>query len=187
MFRPMLLAAALLLPGIAQADEIRVVSSGGVAAAFKELIPQFEKASGHTISVGWGPSMGATVDAVPQRLARHEPIDMVIMVGYALGKMVDAGQVAAADRLDLADSKIGMAVKAGAPKPDISTVEALKSTLLAAKSVAYSDSASGVYIEKQMYKKMGIEDQMKPKSHMNPSAAWLPAARRRSGFSNWPS
>ncbi len=82
------------------------------------------------------------------------------------GRGKSAGKVTAASRVDIADSKIGMAVKAGAPTPDISTLDAFKKTLLAAKSVAYSDSASGVYVEREMYKKLGIEAELAPKSRM---------------------
>ena len=170
LFRATLLAALLLPalgPGPARADEIRVVSSGGVAAAYKELAPQFEKATGNTLSTAWGPSMGDTVDAVPQRIARKEPIDVVIMVGYALQKMVDAGTVG--DHVDLVRSSIAMVVKAGAPVPDIGTLDTLRAVLLAAKSVAYSDSASGVYIQNTLFKKMGIEEQMRGKSRMIPA------------------
>ncbi len=86
MNRRMLLAmVAVLLATNAYATEIKVVSSGGFAAAYKVLAPEFEKASGDTLATGWGPSMGVTKDAVPVRLARGEPIDVVIMVGYALG------------------------------------------------------------------------------------------------------
>ncbi len=153
----------------ASADEVHVVSSGGFAAAYKELAPQFERATGHTLVAEWGPSMGATVDAVPQRIARHEQIDVVIMVGYALNKMVDAGQVAPTDHIDLARSSIAMAVRAGAPTPDISSVDALKQAFLHAKSVAYSDSASGVYIQNQLFKTMGIAEQMQGRARMIPA------------------
>lgn len=165
--RRVLMLILLLIPSLAAADEVRVISSGGVSAALKVLVPEFEATSGHTVSMGWGPSMGDTVDAVPQRVARGEPIDVVIMVGYALGRMKEAGRVS--ERLDLADSRIGMAVKQGAPVPDIGTVEALRTALLAARSVAYSDSASGVYIQNQMFKTMGIEAEMRPKSRMVPA------------------
>ena len=173
MRRRFLLFAALLLPGLsaapARADEIRIVSSGGFAAAYKELAPRFERETGHTLVAGWGPSMGDTADAVPQRLARHEPIDVVIMVGYALGKLVEQGKVAAADRRDLAQSGIGVVVRHGAPHPDISTLDGLRAALLAAKSIAYSDSASGVYIQEQMFRKLGIEDQVKGRARMIPA------------------
>src|SRR5450631_3050552 len=88
------------------------------------------------------------------------------MVGYALGELIKQGKVDAASRVDLADSRIGMAVKAGAPKPDIGSVDALKAALLNAKSVAYSDSTSGVYIERELFRTLGIELQLKPKAHM---------------------
>lgn len=161
------LAAASLDP--AWSEEIHVVSSGGFAAAYKELAPGFERTTGDTLVPAWGPSMGTTVDAVPQRLARHEPIDVVIMVGYALGKLVDAGEVAPADRANLAESGIGVVVKHGAPHPDVSTVDALRAALLAAPSIAYSDSASGVYIEREMFKKLGVEDQVRGKARMIPA------------------
>ena len=172
MLRFAILAVATVFGGIVtpvHADELHVVSSGGFAAAYKELAPQFERATGHTLVAAWGPSMGDTVDAVPQRMARHEPIDVVIMVGYALGKMVDAGQVAPGDHADLARSSIAMAVKAGAPAPNIATVEALKQAFLHAKSVAYSDSASGVYIQNQLFKTLGIAEQMQGRARMIPA------------------
>jgi molybdate transport system substrate-binding protein len=172
MTRRLVLLAALMLPWLAgpvRADEIRVVSSGGFAAAYKTLAPAFEKATGHRLVAEWGPSMGDTKDAVPQRLARNEPIDVVIMVGYALGKLVDDGKVAASDRHDLAESGIGVVVKAGAPHPDVSTLDGLKAALLAAPSIAYSDSASGVYIQNEMFKKLGVQDQVRGKARMIPA------------------
>jgi molybdate transport system substrate-binding protein len=91
------------------------------------------------------------------------------MVGYALGKLVEQGKVAAADRRDLAQSGIGVVVRHGAPHPDISTLDGLRAALLAAKSIAYSDSASGVYIQEQMFRKLGIEDQVKGRARMIPA------------------
>ena len=172
MIRRIAVAAAALLPFLAAtswAGEIHVVSSGGFAAAYKELAPGFEQKTGDTLVASWGPSMGNTVDAVPQRLARHEPIDVVIMVGYALGKLVDEGKVAPGDRADLAQSGIGVVVKQGSPHPDISTVDTLRAALIAAPSIAYSDSASGVYIEREMFKKLGVEDQVRGKARMIPA------------------
>lgn len=153
----------------AMADTIKVVSSGGFAAAYKELIPEFEKRTGHKVESEWGPSMGSTKDAVPQRLARNEDIDVLIMVGYALDKLVADKKVIADTRMPLAQSGIGIVIKDGAPIPDVSSTEALRKTLLAAKSVAYSDSASGVYIEKEMFDKMGIKAEMTGKAKMIPA------------------
>jgi molybdate transport system substrate-binding protein len=109
--------------------------------------------------------MGNDPTAVPARLARHEPGDIVIMVRSALDGLVKSGQIMPDSVTDLGIGNVALAVKAGAPKPDISTVEAFKQTLLNAKSVALSDSASGVYFLTVLYKKLGIEKQMLPKSH----------------------
>ena len=164
-----LLATTAIQAVSVQAAEIRVVSSGGFAAAFKVLAPEWERQTGNTIVAEWGPSMGTTQGAIPERLARGEKIDVVIMVGYALDKLVEQGKVAAADTAPLARSGIGIVVKQGAPQPDISTPDALKRALLAATSIAYSDSASGVYIQNEMFKKLGIEDQVKGKARMIPA------------------
>ena len=93
--------AALLLHGAAHAAEIKVMISGGLTAAYKELVPQFEKASGHTVVTSYGPSMGTTENAIPVRLARGEPADVLIMVGDALGKMIDEGKAMEGTRVDL--------------------------------------------------------------------------------------
>ncbi len=112
--------------------------------------------------------MGKAPEAIPNRLARGEHADVVIMVGYALDDLIKQGKVDPASRVELADSRIGLVVREGAPKPNISSVESLKKTLLDATSVAYSDSASGVYIEKELFNKLGIEEQLKPKAKMVP-------------------
>ncbi|WP_158813317.1 extracellular solute-binding protein [Methylocapsa sp. S129] len=163
------LASALFLVSAAFAGEVRVVSSGGFAAAYRALAPEFERQSGDKLVTNWGPSMGNTADAVPSRLARGEAIDVVIMVGYALGDLVKQGKVDGDSRVDLARSGIGVAVRAGAPKPDIGSVDALRRTLLAAKSIAYSDSASGVYIQNEMLKNLGVADAVAAKARMIPA------------------
>jgi molybdate transport system substrate-binding protein len=158
------LICALLNIGAARADEIKVVTSGGFTAAYLELVPEYEGATHNKLVTEFGPSMGTTHNAIPIRLERGESIDVVIMAAPALDELIKQGKVRPGSRVDLVKSYIGMAVKAGAPKPDISTVDALKRTLLAAKSVAYSDSASGVYLSTELFPKLGIADQIKPKS-----------------------
>ncbi len=164
-----LAVASLLLASAAQAAELRVVSSGGFAAAYRALLPAYERASGNTVVTEWGPSMGATPQAIPQRLARGEPIDVVIMAGDALGALVKEGKVRAESRVDLARSLIGVAVRAGAQKPDISSSEAVKRALLAARSIAYSDSASGVYLSTELFPRLGIAEAIKDRSRMIPA------------------
>lgn len=170
-FRAVLLglASALLFTATANAAEVRVMISGGLTAAFNALVPEFERQTGNKVLVAYGPSMGTTVNAIPVRLERGEPADVLIMVGYALGDLAKNGKVIPDSRVDLVKSGIGVAVRTGAPKPDISSADTLKRALLAAKSVAYSDSASGVYVSSEMFKKLGIENEMKDKAGMIPA------------------
>ena len=160
---------AILFSGAAGAAEVRVMISGGLTAAYNALVPEFERATGHKVLTAYGPSMGTTINAIPIRLERGEPADVLIMVGYALGDLVKQGKVVADSRVDLVKSPIGIAVKSGAPKPDISSADSIKRALLAAKSVAYSDSASGVYVSTEMFGKLGIADAMKDKARKIPA------------------
>src|SRR5579871_4976487 len=162
-------AAALWLAGSAQAAEVHVMISGGLSAAYNALVPEFEKATGNKVITAYGPSMGTTQNAIPVRLARGEPADVLILVGYALDDLIKQGKAVPGSKVDLVNSKIGVAVKAGSPKPDISSADAVKRALLAAKSVAYSDSASGVYISTEMFQKLGIADAMKDKAKKIPA------------------
>jgi molybdate transport system substrate-binding protein len=167
--KALLLVGVLVLSAAAGAAEIKVMSSAGFKAAYLELAADFERATGHRIVNAWGPSMGGTPQAIPNRIARGEPVDVVIVVGEALDKLINEGKVVASSRSDLARSLIGAAVQAGAPKPDISSVEALKRALANAKSIAYSDSASGVYIETALYPRLNVSDDIKAKSKMIPA------------------
>jgi len=161
-----LAAMTLAACNLAQAADLKVMTSGGFTAAYKVLGPQFAAQHGDTLETILGPSMGKAAEAIPNRLARGEQADVVIMVGYALDDLIKQGKVLPASRVELADSRIGVVVKGGEPKPDISSVEAFRQTLLNARSVGYSDSASGVYVQDQLFKRLGIEAQLKPKAKM---------------------
>ena len=163
MFAALALALAASSAGAA---DLTILSSGGFTPAYRELAPEFARESGDTLNLELGASMGTTPTAIPTRLARHERADVLLMVGYALDKLMESGAAIPGSRVDIALSSIGMAVKAGAPKPDISTVAALKQTLLAAKSIAYSDSASGVYLQDELFPKLGIADALKGRAKM---------------------
>src|SRR4051812_2182376 len=139
-FRALLFAIAgvLLLTGGANAAEVRVMISGGLTAAYKELVPEFERATGNKVLTAYGPSMGTTANAIPVRLERGEPADVLIMVGYALSDLTTKGKVMPDSHVDLVNSPIGVAVKSGTPHPDISNADAVKRMLVAAKTIAYS-------------------------------------------------
>ena len=111
--------SVFLLSATANAAEVRVMISGGLTAAYKALVPEFERATGHKVLTAYGPSMGTTTNAIPVRLERGEPADVLIMVGYALDDLVKKGKVTADSSVDLVKSPIGVAVKSGTPKPDI--------------------------------------------------------------------
>lgn len=144
-------------PGAAPAvaTDIHVMISGGFTAAYTALAPTFAAQKGVKLDTAHGPSMGQSPEAIPNRLTRGEHADVVIMVGYALDDLIKKGAVDPNSRVELADSRIGMVVREGATVPDIRTVDALRRTLMQAKSIAYSDSASGVYVERELFAKLG--------------------------------
>lgn len=143
--------------------------SGGFSAPYKLLVGRFEQAMGARVETVWGPSMGTTLSAIPIRLSRGEIADVVIMARPALDALARKGEVVEGSQVDIARSRIGMAVRRGAAIPDISSVENLRRALLQARSVAYSDSASGTYIASKLFKRLGIEREMVSKSRQIPA------------------
>ena len=175
----------LLTAVAAQADEIKVMSSGAFAAALKELSPAFERASGSTLLVVSGGSVAGATDSIPDRLARGERADVLIMAASGIDDLTKAGRVVAGSRVDLARSGIGVAVRKGAARPDISTVDALRRALLQAASVAYSSSVSGVYVSTELFQQLGIAAQMRTKGRKvenEPVAAVVARGEAEIGF-----
>ena len=155
---------ALLFPGSASAEDVRVMISAGFYYVYAELGPAFERASGHRLITTRGPSMGDSPEAIPARLARGEMADVLILDGAAADELAARGLVRAGSKIDLARSRIGMVVRAGAAKPDIGSVESFRKMLLAVKSIGYSDSASGTYLSTTLFAKLGVADQVARKS-----------------------
>ncbi len=139
------------------------MTSGAFTAAYLELRPQLERlVKGKVVTAAT--SMGTGADSIPSRLERGEAVDVVIVADDALGLLIKSGRVLADSRVELARSSIGMAVRKGAPKPDISSVQALTRTLLQANSIAYSASVSGLYLSTELFQRLGIADQVLSKS-----------------------
>ena len=157
-------AAALWIAGAASAADVHVMISAGFYGVYSELGPAFERASGHRLVTTRGPSMGDSPEAIPARLMRGEFADVVIMDGGAADALGKRGLVRVDSKVELARSQIGMVVRAGAAKPDIGSVEAFRSALLAAKSIAYSDSGSGTYLSTTLFAKLGVAEQVAGKS-----------------------
>jgi len=155
--------AAIVMAGPAQAAEVHALISTAVETAMKKLVPQFEKKSGHKLVISYDPSGG-----VARRLVAGEPADLIALDSVGLDKLIKDGKVAA-PRIDFSSTGIGIAVKKGAPHPDVSTDEALKKALLAAKSVGHTAPAGGgitaLHIQR-MFVKLGIADQITPKVHL---------------------
>lgn len=151
------LAALLAGTGCAQAAELKVMASPAIKEAYLELLPSFEKASGHAVSTIWA----GTVD-IMKRIGGSETVDLVIASAASIDELTRQGRLVAGSAAPIARSGIGAAVKAGAAKPDISSAAAIKRSLLAAKSIGYSTGPSGVYLA-GLFERMGIAEQIKAK------------------------
>src|SRR5438445_5977350 len=170
--RRILLVLVILFVAVrADADEIRVMTSGAFTEALRELSAAYDHATKHTVVTTYGGSMGNGPDTIPSRLARGEPADVVILAAQALDALVAQKRVVPGSRVDLVRSSIGVAVRAGAPRPDISSVDALTRTLVGAKSIAYSSSASGGYLSTELLRLLGISIQIMKKSLLIGSSA----------------
>jgi len=156
-------AAALLLPTLSSAVEIRVLASGATRDAYVEAVPQFEKATGHTVVTTWTGSAN-----IKKRIAAGEVYDLVIVGAPVIDAFVQQGKVVAGSRVDLMKSGVGVGVRAGASRPDISSSGNLKKAVLEAKSIGYSTGPSGDYVIK-LLERMGIADQVRPKLKQVPS------------------
>ena len=158
-------AAALLLAAVsAQAADIDAMMTTAMKEAFDELLPQFERANGHAVRVTYGPS-GALI----RRFNGGEPADLFVTDIPALDQLVQQGKVAP-DRIELARTGIGICIKKGAPKPDVSTPEALKRALLAAKSVGHASPAGGSITAgpvMRMFEKLGIAAEVAAKAKLS--------------------
>jgi len=164
-------ASFLLLAHAASAAEIKVYATIGMGSVLKELQPKFEQASGHKLDITWG-----LAGALAKRVADGESPDALVAIKGGVDGLVTSGRIAAPSAATLALSGVGVSVRSGAPKPDISTPDKLKEALIAAKAIAYSDpskgGASGVHFAK-VAERLGIADQVKAKSK-HPETAGLP-------------
>ena len=144
---------------VAHAGEIKVLSTSGMRSVVEELAPQFERTTGHTLNLTFG-----TTSAVRSQIEAGEPFDVAILGAPFIDALITQGRLRADTRTDVARSGIGIAVRAGAPKPDISTVEALKRALLDTPSIVYNkDATSGIYFA-SLLQRLGIADAMQPKT-----------------------
>ena len=166
----MVIVAVFALP-TASFAQVRVIISGGFSAAYREILPEFERTSGITVTTASGGSQGNGPNTIGAQLRRGVPADVVIMNRVGLGELIAEGRIVAGSNVELAHTALGMAVRAGAPKPDISTVDAFKQTLLRAKSVTFDSSTTGIYLTEKLFPRLGIADEMAGKSTTSGVAA----------------
>ena len=159
--------AAVLMSAFVNAAEIKVASTQATEEAYKELVAQFEKSTGHKVATYYSGTLN-----VQKRIADGEPYDLIIMAGPAIDDQIKLSKAVAGSRVDFAQSGTGMAVKKGAPKPDIGSVDAFKKALLATRSIGYSTGPSGMYML-SVFEKLGIADQVKSKLKQTPSGVFV--------------
>jgi molybdate transport system substrate-binding protein len=169
--RALAAASFLMLAQAASAAEIKVYATIGMGSVLKELQPKFEQASGHKLDITWG-----LAGALTKRVADGETPDALVAIRGGVDGLVKNGRIAEPSVATYALSGVGVSVRSGAPKPDISTPDKLKEALIAAKAIAYSDpskgGASGVHFAK-VAERLGIADLVKAKSKF-PETAGLP-------------
>ena len=158
----LLIAASVIGGSSARADEIRVMSNGATTPMLLKLAPEFERTTRHKI-ITVATEMGVGLDSIPNRVKRGEPVDLVMMTADRIEELTKDGSVLAGSRVDLARSSIGIGVRAGAPRPSVSSIDDLKLALLRAKSIALSVQSSGQYVSSELLPRLGIADQVLPK------------------------
>src|SRR5258708_10640922 len=162
--------AAVAFPGASFA-QVKVIVSGGFTAAYEEVLPEFEKTSGIRVTTSNGASQGNGPNTIGAQLRRGEPADVVIMNRAGLDDLIAEGKIAAGTNVDLAQTLIAVAIRSGAPKPNISTIDAFKQALLGAKSVSVHSSTSGIYLTTKAFPPLGIAKEMAGKTIKEGAAA----------------
>jgi molybdate transport system substrate-binding protein len=143
---------------------VNVLISGGFSSAYAQLVPEFEQMSGIKVTTGSGASQGAGPQTIAAQLARGVSADVVILSREGLGELIAANRIIAGTDVDLARVSLGVAVQAGTPKPDVSTVAAIKQLLLKAKTVAVPGSTSGIWLRTDLFPRLGIVEKINIKA-----------------------
>jgi len=153
----LMIATALVIasPGLAVA-QLKVITSGGFAPAYNAVIQEFERTAHVTVTTTSGPSQGTTPEAIPAQIRRGVPADVIILSREGLDELIADGKIVRGSDVNLAQTPTGLAVRAGAPKPDITSVEGFKQALVRAKVIAVPGSTTGIYLTKNVFPKLGI-------------------------------
>jgi molybdate transport system substrate-binding protein len=142
---------------------LKVLISGGFSGPYEKLLPEFQRTTGIEVTTGSGSSQGTGPQTIGAQLARGVPADVVILSREGLSELIAARRIAAGTDVDLARTPIGVAVRAGAPKPEVSSVEAFKQVVLKAAAVAVPSSTSGIFLTTEVFPRLGIADRINVK------------------------
>jgi molybdate transport system substrate-binding protein len=143
---------------------LKVLISGGFSGPYEKLLPKFEQTTGIKVTTGSGSSQGPGPQTIAAQLARGVPADVVILSREGLTELIAARRIATGTDVDLARTPIGVAVRAGAPKPDVRSVEAFKQVVLKAGTVAVPSSTSGIFLMEEIFPRLGIADKVNVKA-----------------------
>src|ERR1700730_16084893 len=153
----------LLFGPVAASAQLNVLMSGGFSGAYEQLLPEFERTSGIKVRTGSGASQGTRPQTVAAQAGRGVPANVVILSREGLSELIAANRIVPGTDVDLARVPLGVAVRAGTPKPDVSTVEAFKQLLLKAKTVAVPGSTSGIWLTTNLFPRLGITEKINVK------------------------
>jgi molybdate transport system substrate-binding protein len=158
------LVATLLMIPLTASAQLAVLISGGFSGPYEQLLPQFERATGIKVTTGSGSSQGTGPQTIRSQLSQGVAADVVILSREGLTELVAAGKIAAGTDVDLARTPLGVAVRTGTTRPDVSTVEAFKRVLTQAKAVAVPSSTSGIFLKDDLLPRLGIADKVNVKA-----------------------
>lgn len=162
--RVAVVCAALLAWPLAASAQLKVIISGGFSGPYQQLLPEFERTAGIRVLTGSGSSQGTGPQTIAAQLAQGVAVDVVILSREGLAELSAAGRIAAGSDVDLARTPLGVAVRAGAAKPDVATVEAFKRAVLGARAVAVPSSTSGIFLAQEIFPRIGVADRINLKA-----------------------
>ena len=171
MHKPLVVLAVLLMSPTLATAQLKVIISGGFSSAYEQLLPEFERTAGIKVTTGSGASQGTGPQTIAAQLARGETFDVVVLSREGLRELIAANRIAAGSDADLAQVPLGVAVRAGAAKPDVSTVDAFKRAVTSARTVAVPGSTSGIWLVKELFPRLGIADKVNVKATPRGSGA----------------
>src|SRR5262249_15728603 len=167
----LIVLATLSIWPVAASAQLKVIISGGFAGAYERLLPEFERTSGIKVTTGSGSAQGTGPQTIGAQAAHGVGGDLGILCREGLNELIAANRIAVGTDIDLARTRLGVAVRAGTPTPDVSTVEAVRQVLLKAKTITLDESTSGIWLATDLFPRLGIAEKINVKVTPRSAAA----------------